>query len=254
MVWSVKFSEEGLLPIRVRDCQVKGFLSSIEPIDMVRLAEMEARSKLLNSLTAERKLLTEPPDFPGFPGEQKGTKLPYRYPGSLPEVWNVPARNKIFTDRNLVLTELYEIFKEEQEGQVLTHVIKGLGGIGKTQVAIEYAYRYSHRYDAVLWIDVSNKQSLAEHLATIEQILASQEQTTRKIFGPHELIPSKLVVKQWLQSSSGDRHWLLILDNIADFALINDFIPSGGNGHIYITAFSISGSPYDFSLDRSYGV
>lgn len=234
MVWSAKFSEERLLPVRVRDCAVKGLLSSIEPIDIVRLNEVEASLKLLNGLVARKKPSTEPPNFPGFPDEQKGTKRLSRYPGSLPEVWNVPARNKIFTDRDLMLTELSEVFKEGQEGRVVTHVIKGLSGIGKTQVAIEYAYRYSHRYDAVLWIDVSNEQSLAEDLATIKQLLALQEQMTGKMFGLQEL-PSKLVVKQWLQARSGDMPWLLILDNIADFALINDLIPSGGNGHVLMT-------------------
>jgi hypothetical protein len=235
-IWAVKFAKGGLLPIRVRDCLVKGFLSSIKLIDLVGFGEAEARLKLLDSLAKQRKPLTEAPAFPGSPGERKGMEQASRYPGSLPLIWNVPARNRIFTDRDPILTELYEIFKEGQEGRVLTHVIKGLGGIGKTQVAIEYAYRYSHRYDAVVWIDVSNEQTFAEHSALVEKFLALQEQPNTKIADLHNLINPQLAVKQWLQALSGDMRWLLILDNLADFALINDFIPSGGNGHVLITA------------------
>src|SRR5437762_8955818 len=50
-VWSVKFTEGRLLPIRVRNYVVRGFLSSIEPIDLVGLSEVEARIKLLDSIT-----------------------------------------------------------------------------------------------------------------------------------------------------------------------------------------------------------
>ena len=234
-VWSAKFTERRLLPVRVHDCSVRGLLNTIEPVDLVGLSEMEARLMLLDSVAAERKRSTASPDFPGSTYGQKGTKRPFRYPGNLPSIWNVPQRNGIFTDRDPALIKLYEIFKEGQEGQVLTHVIHGLGGIGKTQLAIEYAYRYSHRYDAVLWIDVSNEQTFAKDLVNLEQLLAVQEQIVSKIFNSPTRTNLKLTVKQWLQSLSGDMRWLLILDNIADFALINDFIPSGGNGHVLMT-------------------
>lgn len=234
-IWSVKFGEGCLLPIRVRNYVVRGFLSTIEPIDLVGLGEVEARIKLLDSITAERQRPTASPNFPGFTERMQGTKRPRRYPGVLPPIWNVPQRNSIFTDRDTILSNLYEIFKEGQEGQVLTHVINGLGGIGKTQVAIEYAYRYNHRYDAVFWIDVSNEQTLIEHLTILVQLLALQEPTPVRIAIPYTIINLKLVVKQWLQALSNDRRWLLILDNIENFTLINDFIPSGGNGHVLMT-------------------
>src|SRR5215470_2506325 len=65
-VWSIKFSEGRLLPIRIRNYVVKGFLSTIEPIDLVGLGEVEARIKLLDSITAERQRPTASPNFPGF--------------------------------------------------------------------------------------------------------------------------------------------------------------------------------------------
>ena len=234
-VWSVKFTEGRLLPIRVRNYVVRGFLSSIEPIDLVGLSEVEARIKLLDSITAERKRSTASPNFPGSTDRPQGTKRPYRYPGLLPPIWNVPQRNSIFTDRGLALANLYEIFKEGQEGQVLTHVISGLGGVGKTQVAIEYAYRYNHRYDAVFWIDVSNEPTFIVDLVILAQILALQAETNTRPDNTYTITNLKLAVKQWLQALSADMRWLLILDNIEDFTLINDFIPAGGNGHVLMT-------------------
>ncbi len=232
-IWSVKFTEGRLLPIRVRPYLVRGFLSTIEPIDLVGLGEVEARLKLLDSITTERKRPAASPNFPSSTDRQQGTKRPYRYPGVLPPIWNVPQRNSIFTDRDPALANLYEVFKEGQEGQVLTHVINGLGGVGKTQVAIEYAYRYNHRYDAVFWIDVSDEQAFVKHLDIVVQLLALQEKMTIKV--TYTITSLKLAVKQWLQALADDMRWLLILDNIEDFALIKDFIPSGGNGHVLMT-------------------
>jgi hypothetical protein len=234
-VWSVKFTEGRLLPIRVRTYLARGFLSTIEPIDLVGLGEVEARIKLLDSITTERKRPAASPNFPGSTARQRGTQRPRRYPGILPPIWNVPQRNSIFTDRDPTLANLYEIFKEGQEGQVLTHVINGLGGVGKTQVAIEYAYRYNHRYDAVFWIDVSDEQTFAKHLDIVAQLLTLQEKMTAKIANAYTITSLKLAVKQWLQALADDMRWLLILDNIEDFALIKDFIPSGGNGHVLMT-------------------
>src|SRR6266851_1561921 len=64
-VWSVKFPEGRLLPVRVRDCSIRGFLSTIELINLVGVGEVEASLMLLNSVIAERKLSTASPDFPG---------------------------------------------------------------------------------------------------------------------------------------------------------------------------------------------
>jgi TIR domain/NB-ARC domain len=236
-VWSVKYAKGDLLPIKVRHCSIRGLLSTIKSIDFVGIDEVEARRKLLNSIsiTSERKSDATPPPFPGSTDKQQAMKRPQRYPGILPAIWNVPPSNGIFTDRDPALAALYEVFKEGQDGKVLTHAINGLGGIGKTQVAIEYAHRYNHRYDAVLWVDASNEQTFTEHLITLTQLIALQEQMTAMLSTSYAMVNLKLVVKQWLQALAGDMRWLLILDNIEDFTLINDFIPAGGNGHILMT-------------------
>src|SRR5437016_2053752 len=68
-------------------------------------------------------------------------------------VWNIPyLRNNFFTGREEILTELHARFKTNTATALSQrHAMSGLGGIGKTQTAVEYAYRYHQEYQAVLW-------------------------------------------------------------------------------------------------------
>src|SRR5260221_1273799 len=65
--------------------------------------------------------------------------------------WNVPYhRNTYFTGREDILAYLHSTFIKGQDG-TLIQAISGLGGIGKTQIAVEYAYRHREEYKAILW-------------------------------------------------------------------------------------------------------
>ena len=68
--------------------------------------------------------------------------------------WNVPfLRNPYFTGREQFLVSLHRTLAAENTVTLSqTRAISGLGGIGKTQIAIEYAYRYAREYEAVLWV------------------------------------------------------------------------------------------------------
>src|SRR5262249_2835409 len=73
-------------------------------------------------------------------------------PGGCPEVWGqVPQRNMNFTGREGLLDELSAGLANSVTA-VLPHALHGLGGVGKTQVAIEYAHRNMSSYDVVWWI------------------------------------------------------------------------------------------------------
>ncbi len=81
----------------------------------------------------------------------------------LPErVWMVPYRqNAFFTGREQLLTDLHTRFMADRT-TVLTRgqAITGLGGIGKTQISVEYAYRYREEYRFVLWVLMARKPLL----------------------------------------------------------------------------------------------
>src|SRR5262249_37801675 len=70
------------------------------------------------------------------------------------QLWNVPyRRNPFFTGRDQVLEDLHKALREGSRAALTqAAAISGLGGIGKTQTALEYAYRYKEGYNAVFWV------------------------------------------------------------------------------------------------------
>jgi hypothetical protein len=70
-------------------------------------------------------------------------------PGVLPAVWNVGPRNPGFVGRDATLARLRERLRAG--GMAVVQALYGVGGVGKTQVAIEYAHRYAGAYDLVWW-------------------------------------------------------------------------------------------------------
>lgn len=130
-------------------------------------------------------------------------------------LWNVPyKRNPFFTGREHVLERLTTMLntgKTTAMAQPLA--ISGLGGIGKTQLAIEYAYRYREQYQYVLWARADTRENLIQDYVAIAHPLQVPEQYL------HDQPQIVEAVKRWLRDQ---RQWLLILDNADDLALIRD--------------------------------
>ncbi len=147
---------------------------------------------------------------------------------ALPPVWNVPyPRNAFFIGREALLAQLRQHL---QTGQAIAlsqlQAISGLGGIGKTQLAIEYAYRFHQGYQAVLWARAETTEALTSSYVTIASLLHLPEREEQ------EQAITVQAVKTWLQTHSG---WLLILDNADDLALIPAFLPPALGGHLLLT-------------------
>jgi tetratricopeptide (TPR) repeat protein len=143
-------------------------------------------------------------------------------------IWNVPyQRNSYFTGREDVLTQLYAAL--HQRGTVAitqAHALCGLGGIGKTQIVLEYAYRYRDEYRAVLWVKSDSSENLLSDFLTLASLLNLPEQHAQD---------QKTVISaigRWMQQYTG---WLLIFDNADDLASVRPFIAPGSQGHIVLT-------------------
>jgi hypothetical protein len=105
--------------------------------------------------------------------------------------------------------------------------LSGLGGVGKTQIAIEYAYRYRADYEAVLWANADERSLLTTSFAEIAKLLGLPEQHEQ------DQAKSENAVRRWLQEHDG---WLLIYDNADDPLILRTFTAGIPGGHILLTS------------------
>jgi MinD-like ATPase involved in chromosome partitioning or flagellar assembly len=157
-----------------------------------------------------------------------------RYPsGDRPVVSNLPARNANFTGRDKVLRELHEQFWSQPAASARPATIEGLSGVGKTQVALEYAYRFGADYDVIWWMNCGLSQYVDGSLIDLALKI-------REAFGagvPEEGRGPE-VARQLLRllgEGRADQRWLLIYDNAEDIDVIKDLLPKGG-GRVLITS------------------
>src|SRR5205809_7461251 len=123
-----------------------------------------------------------------------------------PTIWHIPyQRNRFFTGREEVLTHLHSTLQADAR-VALSHPlgISGLGGIGKTQTALEYAYRYRSDYDAVFWVRADSTLALTSSLVELARVLKLPERNEQN----QEIIVQ--AVLRWFRLHSD---WLLIYDN-----------------------------------------
>ncbi len=151
-------------------------------------------------------------------------------------VWNVPSRrNPFFTGREEVLTHLHTMLHSGKTAALTSaQAISGLGGIGKTQTAVEYAYRHREEYQAVLWCRAETPRTLIDDFVTIADLLNLPEKREQDQGWVVQ------AVKLWLQTHT---NWLLILDNMEDLTLVEDVLPTQNEGHLVLTTRSqVTGS------------
>ncbi len=157
-----------------------------------------------------------------------------------PALWTVPyARNPHFTGRDDLLDQLHQRLAPPSSDQptamrrtALTQaqVIKGLGGIGKTQTAVEYAYRSREqdRYAHTLWIAAVSEESILVSFSALADLLpdvVSRRETDQR--------KRVTAIIQWLEQCP--QPWLLIADNADDLSLVHPYLPVKGNGSVLIT-------------------
>jgi tetratricopeptide (TPR) repeat protein/nucleoside phosphorylase len=158
----------------------------------------------------------------------------------LPGVWNVPyARNPHFTGRDDLFDQLEQhLAPPEHPAAIGTprvaltqpHALTGLGGIGKTQIAVEYAYRSRDldRYTHTFWVNAASEEAIIASFVAIADLLPSLAMR-------HETDQRTLAeaVKHWLEQCN--ERWLLIFDNADEVALVREYLPKLGNGSIVLT-------------------
>jgi tetratricopeptide (TPR) repeat protein len=141
----------------------------------------------------------------------------------------VPPQTSVFVGRESHLAGIYRAFIQSAEAGRL--VIQGLSGIGKTQLAIEYAHRYANRYDLIWWIASGTIERASTGMTELEQFfgiadssMPSGEKRFANLF-------------QELRTGSAYKRWLIIFDDANEPDDIRDLLPLG-HGHVLITSRS----------------
>jgi tetratricopeptide (TPR) repeat protein len=215
-----------LIPVRVRACNPTGLLKTITYIDLVTLDEHEACTTLLQGINTKRAKPSTPSPFPVAPA--KPTLPTPNFPGKWPLIENIPySYNPYFTGREMLLQSLHnQLLKGNTTA--LTQAISGLGGIGKTQTAIEYAHRNRQQYRYILWIAAATLEGLLSDLSRLADLLEVPGRD------PRNQQNTATSVKNFLAQQND---WLLIFDNADDIEMVRAYLPIGDktNGHIILT-------------------
>ncbi|HXF41286.1 MAG TPA: FxSxx-COOH system tetratricopeptide repeat protein [Blastocatellia bacterium] len=223
--WSAAFAEDKLLPVRVVDFDVKGLLSSRAYIDLAGKKEEQAKETLLAGVKTGRRKPEEQPAFPPPVVAERVVAEQPRFPG-LPAIWNVPQpRNLNFVGRDDLLDRIRDTLTSEKAAALTA--VHGLGGVGKTQLAAEYAYRHAADYDLVWWIKSEEPATLASDYG----LLAAALDLPQK----HEREQPVIVaaVRAWLNHNGG---WLLVFDNARKAQDVREYLPQNPAGHVLITS------------------
>lgn len=190
---------------------------------------------------------------------------------------SIGIRNAQFTGRASLLLQLSEALEQKQNQQSTPIVVvHGIGGIGKSQLALEYVHRFSARYDGIFWIDGSSEiallrsiersllliqahyeeYGLADHNSWYDAIVkalqepainntetqfakhnAGADERFEKTTPNHKHLPQKNIFLRWLARNT-NRSWLMIFDNVDDLETFSfrDFMPVTRWGAILITS------------------
>ena len=142
--------------------------------------------------------------------------------------WLVPLpRNPFFTGREEILEALHmQLHVEQVVALTQSYAIRGLGGIGKTQIALEYAYRHTLEYSAIFWIDAETIEHIMSSLLRIAELLQLPE---RQEADQQRIVAA---VQRWLNTHS---QWLMIWDNVEDLKLLQRLLPSTRQGAVLVT-------------------
>lgn len=144
----------------------------------------------------------------------------------FPPIWNVPYEpNPFFTGREQIIQQLHKSLLAN-ETTVLTQALSGLGGVGKTQIAVEYCYRFRSEYKAVLWASADSPEVLMANLVDIAKLLKLPISATK------DQQPILNALREWMRKQP---YWLLVLDNLEDIETVRRMVPPARRGHVLLT-------------------
>ncbi|HEY2958190.1 MAG TPA: FxSxx-COOH system tetratricopeptide repeat protein [Actinomycetota bacterium] len=166
-----------------------------------------------------------PPATPMPAGPVQPTEVRWPAPGRI--ISNLPPRNPVFTGRAELLGQLHETLHPGQVAavvQVQAQALHGLGGVGKTQLALEYTHAHAADYDLVWWVTAEQPAAIPGQLVALARRLGIPEATQQ----------AETVAVLYDELRGRDR-WLLVFDNAVDPADLRRWWPPD-SGRVLVTS------------------
>lgn len=229
-----------LLPIRLEDCPRPGLLGQIVSIDLFDRPAEAARQHLLDTIATALAGRAKPATAPAFPAPLPPQQAPPSTAPAFPtlpprsvEPWPVvegepPLLATAFQERPGVQRRLAAALALAGSMTVVTQVLAGDGGIGKTQLAAK-TFEQAHAsgsHDLCLWVTAASRQA----------IVAGYAQAMARIDpGARASDPDRAARRflTWLRET--DRSWFIVLDDVADPADAAGWWPAGQHGRTVVT-------------------
>ncbi|WP_216587823.1 FxSxx-COOH system tetratricopeptide repeat protein [Streptomyces brasiliscabiei] len=213
-----------IVPLRVDDTPPPAEFAPLSAVSLAGVTAEEAVARLLT--TVDRAGSVEPGSRPAAIGLAAAARLP----GTPPQViGGRPQRNAVFTGRRTLIERLRDSLLSGTTA-VLPQALYGLGGVGKTQLALEYAYRFESDYDLVWWINAAEPTQIRQDLNTLAGHLGVP-------LGGKDLTAVCNEVLDKLRRGTPHARWLLVYDNAEKPADLDGLVPVSGPGHhILITS------------------
>jgi hypothetical protein len=222
-----------IVPVRVTDCEVPELYAGLIRIELAGLDEAEATARLLDGVAGATGPPTRPVAFPrtmAVPASQpadlaRGAAA--EFPLRLPPVWNIPRRNPFFTGRADMLGRIHRQLRRlpaDGSDHVGLVPLQGMGGVGKSQLAFEYAHRHAQEYQLVWWVNAGSRTVGETCLVELADALALP------VRGPQDA-----VIRRLWTALSQRADWLLIYDNVEDPTALADLQPPD-TGRLLVTS------------------
>ncbi|MGW3958590.1 FxSxx-COOH system tetratricopeptide repeat protein [Amycolatopsis sp. NPDC005003] len=216
-----------------------------------RAERLQAREHELAAAEDDRDVVTEDgeappaPTEPGLAAERLVTDVREEAATSLrrirrittdaPIVWGaVPARNPEFVGRRELLDHLAATLRPSS-----CAILHGPGGLGKTQIAVEYIYRQLRDHDLVWWVSAPQESQIRASLTELARQL--------RLPGAEETLTAVPAVLAALRAGKPYRRWLLVFDAADHSQALLPFLPVDGPGRTLVTARD--SAPGDFPAE-----
>jgi len=185
---------------------------------------------MLDSSETDKPGTSVPRSGDGDTGEGMSVATTQPQTRRLPRVWgDVPPRNPNFTGREAILARLHAALTVSREAAVLPQALHGMGGVGKSQVAIEYVHRHSSEYDLVWWISAEQNSQVLSSLIRLAQQLGLDVAPEA-----NSAVPA---VRDALNTGRIEyERWLLVFDNAESLQGVRQYFPTAGAGKVLVTS------------------